>query len=130
MFRLCVLVNEFVCEKCEIPFTSKTKLKYHYQLDQERLQHPCDLCDYMAKQKSKLNRHVNCHYQPVHEGMRYLCDLCEYLTKQKPERNIHVKLIHEGLCYLCGQFEDMKFESRKYPKSRKQLGPTYFNNKF
>ena len=53
---------------------------------------PCSQCDYKAKQKSDLQRHVN----SVHEAQTFPCPHCKYKATRKDHLRTHIKSVHES----------------------------------
>ncbi|KAJ8913667.1 hypothetical protein NQ315_007384 [Exocentrus adspersus] len=65
----------------------------------------CDLCDYKAKQKSNLRRHMLIHKQPSAVEW-FKCDLCNFKTKRRDYLKAH-GLVHKHRseryrCSVCG----------------------------
>ncbi|KAJ8957851.1 hypothetical protein NQ318_001847 [Aromia moschata] len=67
----------------------------------------CDKCEYKAKHKSYLKKHMVNHQDPA-EVIRYQCGKCDYMTKHKPNLLKHM-VVHqdpsEVTTYRCDKCE-------------------------
>jgi len=75
-------------------------------------QFPCDLCDYIAKQKGHLKRHI----RAKHSLDRFECNLCEKTFSLNESLNRHIKSFHEQRSYTCPEceFVTTREENLKY----------------
>ena len=74
-----IAVNEaknrtFSCDVCDYVAKQKSVLLEHKATQHEGIKHPCDQCEYAANSKTNLAKHKAAQ----HEGIRYPCDKCEY----------------------------------------------------
>ena len=93
--------------------------------------HQCSQCEYKAKQKSNLQRHIKSihegksvfcqlcskqlqfstkgslltHINSVHKGHKLSCPQCEYKATQKGNLQTHIKSVHDGEKFPCPQCE-------------------------
>ena len=63
--------------------------------------HQCSQCDYKAKKKKKLYRHI----ESVHERQKFLCPQCKSTFTQKGGLQRHITSVHEGLKFQCAHCE-------------------------
>ena len=68
---------------------------------------PCPNCDYEAKVKGGLQRHI----ESIHDGKVFLCPDCDYKAKYKTNLQRHIKSIHDGEVISCPDCES-KFVQR------------------
>jgi hypothetical protein len=77
--------------------------------------HTCDLCDYSAYTRSKLEKHS----KAVHLGIKdFKCDICDQAFSHKSNLVGHVNRIHKQLknyrCELCSFTTCTKHELKKH----------------
>ena len=63
--------------------------------------HQCSQCDYKAKKKKKLYRHI----ESVHERQKFLCPQCKSTFTQKGGLQRHIKSVHARQKFPCPQCE-------------------------
>ena len=85
------------CPSCLKLLKNKTTLRHHIRLSCTKLIHLdtihfCDQCEYKAKKKAYLKRHVEIE----HEGVRYSCNYCEYKAKDNSSVTWHNKWEHSN----------------------------------
>jgi len=85
--------RKYACGKCEYKAKLKGNLTKHIQYKHEEGNEGfhCDQCDYIAKIKS----HLKHHQKYKHEGVRYNCISCHYRATTTGSLKRHIKLIHE-----------------------------------
>ena len=59
----------------------------------------CDHCNYKAKAKLELKRHI----EATHIGIRYSCDQCKYEARHNSHLKRHIMSIHDKIRYPCNQ---------------------------
>ena len=79
--RWCPACNKFISG-------SKTHMTTHYQTIHERIRWPCSQCEYSARDKYTLNKHVRAEHE---SSAVFKCDDCEYETKYKNLLKSHTK---------------------------------------
>ena len=67
---------------------SKTHMTTHYQTIHEGIRWPCSQCEYSARDKYTLNKHVRAEHE---SSVVFKCDDCEYETKYKNLLKSHTK---------------------------------------
>ena len=65
----------------------------------QNVKYACDQCDYQAKYKISLTRHI----QVKHEGVKYACDQCDYQATRQSHLTVHIQSKHEGVKHACDQ---------------------------
>ena len=78
-------------------FGHKGNLRLHRQVVHEGRKIKCDLCDYQAAKKSRVEEHK----KTDHEGIRYKCDKCNFETKVRKYLQVHTKRDHDGQVFQC-----------------------------
>ena len=77
------------CPACnKIISGSKTHMTTHYQTIHEGIRWPCSQCEYSARDKYTLNKHVRIEHE---SSIVFKCDDCEYETKYKNLLKSHTK---------------------------------------
>ena len=62
----------------------------HKESNHNQLQHPCNICDYNAKDGDDLTEHTG----SIHKAQSYSCDKCDFKTSQKTNLKTHTNLLH------------------------------------
>ena len=85
------------CPECGLNFSRRSTMFRHVR--RKHVMHPCDKCDYEAKDKSCLKKHI----KSQHESSRYLCEQCDYEATTNSSLRQHIKSKHEDIKYPCDQ---------------------------
>ena len=64
----------------------------------------CNQCDYNAKTKGTLSKHIKSR----HQGVRFPCDQCDFKATQKASLFRHLASIHKGVKYQCDHEATLK----------------------
>ena len=64
------------------------------------LSHRCEQCDYVARNISNLNQHLDAIHKKIYLNT-FMCDRCDYSTKHKSNLNSHKKANHEMRVFSC-----------------------------
>ena len=75
---------------------------------------PCPDCEYKARQKGSLQRHI----ESVHEGKIFPCNQCEYKATQKGHLQKHIKSVHEGLTFSCAHCDYKATHKSRFRKHK------------
>ena len=92
--------KSFKCPVCGEEYSDGGLMFRHYKSTHKaKSKAPCDQCDYQAKNRQHLLKHI----KSVHEGVRYPCDQCDYQASAPYNLQRHIQSIHEGIKYPCNQ---------------------------
>ena len=70
-------------------------------IKKERKQFACSKCEYKAKLKGNLTKHIHYKHNNGTESLRFECDQCDYVAKLRSHLKHHQKYKHEGVRYNC-----------------------------
>ena len=70
---------------------------YFIQVQHEGILFSCDRCEFKAKKKIYLKRHMKIQHA---DGVFY-CGQCAYQTDTQFNLKQHVETVHGGICYSC-----------------------------
>jgi hypothetical protein len=78
--------------------------------EEPTIKYGCDLCSYVATQRSSLSRHKMTQHEgirppPVKNGKTYDCELCPYQATQLTSLKRHTMAKHSGDQYPCDKCE-------------------------
>ena len=82
--------GKYVCNKCDLTYTSTSNLKRHQYSAHEGIRYECNQCNYKATTEGNLKSHI----EGVHEGIRYECNQCDYKATQITNLRTHQKKKH------------------------------------
>ncbi|KAJ8957854.1 hypothetical protein NQ318_001850 [Aromia moschata] len=77
------IIQSHQCEICGFKAMYKSRLK----------EHMCDKCEYKAKLKPSLTKHMVVHQDPSEVSM-YQCEICEHMVKHKSNLKKHM-MVHQ-----------------------------------
>ena len=79
------------CPECKKYFSQKYKMKVHYQNIHEGIRWPCDKCDYQARDRESLFKHMRIEHG---NHIPYKCNKCDYEAKLRSSMYGHFKRYH------------------------------------
>ena len=96
--------QNFKCKSCGLVTETKATLNRHIQTNpkilkvniDERIELPCDQCDYKATAQSNLRYHV----RGIHEKVLLSCSLCSFKATWKRNIRRHIQNKHDSVSYL------------------------------
>ena len=105
----------YQCKICKKLYTHRetvyNHLKYYCNVEP---QYKCSQCDYKAKQKAVLRRHV----KTKHSIKK--CDICSYRTMLQLQLKNHVRLKHDYR-YMCSQCGKKYLYSKSFNNHKRNL---------
>merc|ERR1719342_2054913 len=90
-------LKTFKCIQCNYKAKQKSLLKRHVKTQHEGIKYPCQLCDHQATTTDSLQQHI----KSIHQGVNYQCQLCDYKVNSPSNLRKHVQSKHEGVNYQC-----------------------------
>merc|ERR1719154_811629 len=86
--------KSFKCNICDYAATRKKKLEWHISIHHSELKKfKCDICDFEGNRKSKLERHMS-----IHTGLKkFQCSLCDYSSVKKYRLSRHIATLHNSV---------------------------------
>lgn len=103
-----VKMHLYKCETCLESFKTKSDLdvhlKSHESYNDVKLEYPCNVCNYVSKNK----RILEAHFIRKHtDAYNYSCEVCGKAYKIKNDLRTHVIKYHSGnppvVCDVCGR---------------------------
>ena len=98
--------NFYICDECNVKYTSKGMLKKHNLAKHNGVKLQCQSCQYETFSTENLKGHMNAQ----HKGTFFACDECEYRIGYKHNLKRHKNIMHGGLRFVCKLCND-KFRS-------------------
>jgi len=74
---------------------------YKPEIKEEKRKYSCSKCEYKAKLKGNLTKHMQYKHGEGTETLGFHCDQCDYIAKIKSHLKHHQKYKHEGVRYNC-----------------------------
>ncbi|XP_023321216.1 zinc finger protein ZFAT [Eurytemora carolleeae] len=110
-------VSQYLCELCPYIGKSKSGLQRHKQVKHDGIRFPCDQCNHLARDKV----HLKTHKEAVHLGIKYPCEQCEFSASTKTNLKEHIACKHDETKYPCDQCEHVantQYALRKHMKTK------------
>ena len=107
----------FSCPSCGLQFRRKETLKIHEDAVHRKIQHHCQICNYVSFYK----RQVKIHEAVSHRGSEFKCGQCNFKAKRQLYVNQHVLRFHgteEHPCQLCSFKSKWKTGLKKHVRQK------------